>query len=618
MNYDRYNPFYGILALVILLMSVEYVIQSGLARNLLVGYQDSINDLISEIGWPVRTFFIVFYLLLSIATRGFRFLSYRKDFGIGIKVLLIACFVGTSWGLLQVETLEPLIAWYPFMFLGVFIATPFMVISLGNRQKPKDNFRISCESKKVANAYSFNFEVHGGWINVTNPFRGMLILGSNGSGKTESIACPIIKQAAEKGYCGIIYDFKYPKLTEQYYHHRQQIKSSKQNFYVVNFDHLNETHRLNPIRPDFMKHSSYAREYAHAIVSNLGTNTYGKNDFWTRSSTELLTGVFWFLSQEYPQLCSLPHAVALILSEDDEALLDVLSQHQEVKGMVASMKSALRKGASNQSAGVIGTLQLALASLNTPETFWVLSGNDFDLDLNDPENPKMLALGSNPSLKETYAPIIACIITVALKLMNQPQKHPSLLLLDEAPTVYIPKLDTIPATARANKLSTVFIAQDKSQMIKGYGKVETDSLIGNLNYQLYGRLAQLETAEYVSRLIGREDKIITNLSNSQSRNTNSGGSENIGSNYSPQERFLLKPQQVMGLNVGEFVGVSVESQIPHFRARIKKSSIDSNVSLPKMHASQNIKGNFLRIHKEAQSILAESEKYQYIPVSSTN
>jgi len=610
MIHDRYNPFYGILAVIILLMSTEYLILSGLGHQLLSGYLNIPLNLVEEIGWPVRAFFVVFYLLLSMATRGFRFLSTDKNYNVRMKIFLTGSFVASVVGLLQVNDTGNLLVWYPILFLGVFISTPFMVISLGNWKKPSDSFKINNETRKISNPYSFNFKVKGGWINVTNPFRGILVMGSNGSGKSESLAYPIIKQAVEKQYSGIIYDFKYPKLTQQYYHHFNLQNHSKGSFYIINFDHLDETHRLNPIKPELMGHSSYAREYAHAIVSNLGTNTYGRSDFWARSSTELLTGVFWFLASEAPEYCSLPHAVALILSEDDQLLLDVISQNQEVRGMVASMQSALRKGASNQSAGVIGTLQLALATLNTPEIFWVLSGNDFDLNLNDPKNPKMLCLGSNPSLKETYAPIIACILTVALKLMNQPNKHHSLMLLDEAPTVYIPKLDTIPATARANKLSTIFIAQDKSQIVKGYGKVETDSLIGNLNYQLYGRLAHLETAEYVSRLMGREDKVITNSSHNQSRSPNSGGSQSLGASFSLQERFLLKPQEVMSLQVGEFVGVTVESDTPHFRAQIDKEHIPSTKPLPKVHGNQDIQENFRKIHKEALSILEESEKYQ--------
>ena len=146
-------------------------------------------------------------------------------------------------------------------------------------------------------------------------------------------------------------------------------------------------------------------------------------------------------------------------------------------------------------------------------------------------------------------------------------------------------------------------------MIKGYGKVETDSLIGNLNYQLYGRLAHLETAEYVSRLMGREDKVITNSSQNQSRSSNSGSSQTHGSSFSLQERFLLKPQEVMGLKVGEFVGVTVESGSSHFKAQVEKEDIPVMKPLPQVHTSQQIQEKYHRIHKEAQSILAESEKY---------
>ncbi len=604
MNKDQYYPFYGILALVVLVLISEYLMFIGSLNSLLPSFlTHKTKLLLTQVGKPARIFFIVFYGLLSIATRGFRWITLKVAGRMVVMLLSTLMFIFFCYFLIGIEHWVFVDLLYPMSVLGIFISTPLVVLSCSKWRKPKDHFSIGNEKRKAANPYSFNFKAINGWINITNPFRGILVLGSNGSGKSESIAYPILKQAAFKNYSGIIYDFKFPKLTAHYYHHQKKARCSTK-LYTVNFDHLDQTHRLNPIAPDLMQHSSYAREYAHAIVSNLGTRTMERNDFWSRSSTELLTGVFWYLAQEAPSYCSLPYAVAMILSEDDKGLLEVISRNPEVRGMVASMQSALRKGASNQSAGVIGTLQLALASLNTPEIFWVMSGDDFNLHLNDPKNPKVLALGSNPSLKETYAPIIACIITVALKLMNQSNQHHSLILLDEAPTVYIPKLETIPATARANKLSTIFIAQDQSQIIKGYGKVETDSLIGNLNYQLFGRLAHLETASYVSRLMGREDKVIHNTSRSKSKSHGSGGSETVGENFSYQERFLLKPQEVMSLRVGEFVGVSVESEHPHFRAQIIKGKDHSTATLPSHHNPSDLQSNFLKIHQEAETILS--------------
>jgi type IV secretory pathway TraG/TraD family ATPase VirD4 len=189
-------------------------------------------------------------------------------------------------------------------------------------------------------------------------------------------------------------------------------------------------------------------------------------------------------------------------------LLDLLAKDYQCASMIRSILTAVENGASKQTAGMISTLQLALARINTPEICYVLSGNEFSLDFNDPANPKVFCIGTSPTLCETFSPVISRLITVALKQMNQQGKHHSFVLLDEGPTLYVPKLDQLPATARSNKVATIYMVQDFSQMKKLYGQNEADALISNLNNQFFGRVASLSTAEYVSRLFGKEDRLL--------------------------------------------------------------------------------------------------------------
>jgi type IV secretory pathway TraG/TraD family ATPase VirD4 len=442
-------------------------------------------------------------------------------------------------------------------------------------------------------------------------FRGILVIGGAGSGKSHSVAEPIMEQAAQKGFAGIIYDFKFPTLTNFAYHHNYK-EGRGVDFYVINFKDLAHTHRVNPLAPQYIPVAAYAEEYSTAIIANLMPETIGRKDFWVRSSTALLTATIWYLKRYYPQYCSIPHVVNLILSEDYHELLDLLRDDYECATIIRSIITAVDNKASDQIAGVISSLQVALAKINTQEICYVLSGDDFSLDINDPNHPKLLCIGTNPMLVESFSPLVSCICTVALKLMNQQGKRHSFVLLDEAPTIFIPKFDQIPATARSNKVATVFMAQDFSQIRKYYGQVEAQAIISNLNNQFYGRVASADTAEYVSKMIGKEDKLYHTESESNSRSSdwlnmsssNYGGSQNNSVSSSLQERSVVKVQDVFNLSVGEFIGTTVETETPNFYAKIVRK-IDSKPmkTLPIVNMAFDIELNFKKITLECRAIL---------------
>jgi type IV secretory pathway TraG/TraD family ATPase VirD4 len=272
------------------------------------------------------------------------------------------------------------------------------------------------------------------------------------------------------------------------------------------------------LHPRYIASPAYASEYALAIVNNLMPETITKPDFWTRSAQALLTATIWYLSRYYPACCTLPHVINMIVCKDYRKLLDKLKQDYQCASMIRSIITAVDMEASSQTAGMVSTLQLGLGRINTPEICYVLSGDEFSLDINDPAAPRMLCIGTSPALADTFAPVISCLVTVALKLMNSQGKHHSYVLLDEGPTLYIPKLDQLPATARSNRVATIYMAQDFSQMKKQYGQNEAEAITSNLNNQFFGRVANLHTAEYVSRLFGREDRLMRSegLSNNQS------------------------------------------------------------------------------------------------------
>lgn len=439
-------------------------------------------------------------------------------------------------------------------------------------------------------------------IHLTNPFRGVLIVGGAGAGKSKSLIEPIIGQTLAQGYAGLLYDFKFPTLARVAARAWQQAGSGL-GFYFVNFEDLTRSHRVNPLHPDTMPTQSHADEYARAILYNLKPEAIKKPDFWTDSAQSYLTALIWFLREEYPQYCTLPHVMALAFQPTADVVA-LLSTNPETRGTIASLRESVQRKAEGQTAGVVSTLQTALRKINTKEIVWVLSGDDFSLNINDPDAPKFVTLGNSPTLSSTFAPVIALLATVALKQMNQQHKAPSAVILDEAPTLFIPNFEQLPATGRSNNIATVYGAQDVSQIEDMYGRSKKDALLANLNNQFYGRVGHRETAQYVADLWGREyvqQRTEGESENSRDLETSRGRS----TSHSFTERSRVRIQDVLELNTGEFYGQLVDSDFSSFKAQVKASE---GGPLPEMVpvtlvTSQDVKQNFLRIQDEIEGLL---------------
>ena len=526
-----------------------------------------------------------------------RSITNAMKLGVTVAFLLFAYF------LLRVHV-YPLVLiriGYPVALFG-FIVAALLIPVVWNR-KQQEHFGIRNEKKRLKTRLGFNFRTKAGYINVPNPFRGIFISGAAGAGKSESLAFSIIQQAVAKGYTGLVYDFKFPVLAEQV--HLALWKSKRQDLecYLLNFCDLSRSHRLNPLKADQMPVRAYAEEYSLAILNNLLPETIRKKDFWIRSAQALLAAVIWFLKKHHPAYCTLPHAVNIILYKDYTLSLSMLASDPETAGMAMSVISAVENNAEGQIAGVIGSLQLAIARINSPEICWVLSGDDFDLDLNNPEKPKLLVLGANPTLTDAFSPLISCIITVALKQMNQPGCLPAVVVLDEAPTLYIPKLEMIPATARSNNIAMVYMAQDYSQMVDSYGKEKADVIIANLNNQFYGRVGVASSARMISEFFGREEKEMESRSTSQNhwgeRMTN-----NHTISINRQEKQVVRPQDLISLKVGEFLGTTVEGKEPCFWSRIQITKEYMQAPAIQPFASNvQVEQNFIKIRAEAEQIV---------------
>lgn len=531
---------------------------------------------------------------------------------IGAAIILyyiVSAIVGITKGILP-QTLFALITIVLTLFLIGFILYEIFggrvtqPVDMRRKAATKKTNLVIDESKVV-----FRFEtIHSDipYVNVTDPYRGNLVMGSPGSGKSASIIEQFIVQSIRKGFTGILYDYKYPDLAAVVKYAQEKYKSST-NFYTINLLNLNQSHRVNLLRPELMTVQSYADQFTTAILLNLKPESIEKSDYWTDEAKSYLSAVIWFLHEEYPQYCTLPHAVAMVL-EDTNRVIELLSTNPETRGSIASLRGAIERKADSQVSGVDSTLKTALRKINTKEIAWVFSGDEFNLNLNDPEEPKFITLANQSDLKEVFGPPLALLISVALKQMNKKGKRESIIILDEAPTVYIPGFEELPATARSNKVATVFAAQHMAQIDSSYGRQKKDTLLGILSNQFWGQSPQSETQQYVAGLFGKHE--VQQTSTSNSRNTSGPfmwlpNSRGESTTYSFQERNRVQPNDIQELNKGEFFGQLVDSDYSSYKVQFKEQKIGP---LPRIEdfrevTTEQVRANFLKIQADIQEIL---------------
>ena len=298
-----------------------------------------------------------------------------------VKLALLAVLLVSVLGFLTLPSHPPSIIRYAYpILLGINLAIIPAWLSLFTFSAISRKER--CERRKTENEYSLHIRAKGGWINVPNPFRGTLIVGSSGSGKSASIGNAYLHQFVRKGYCGVFYDFKFPTLADQVNtalhaygtHHPGS-------YYVVNFQDPTLSHRFNPLAPENIATVAHAEEYAKAIVNNLDTNTIRHKEFFSNSATAWLAALIWFFRCEHPTYCTLPHIINTALYQDYTHVISMLEANLQSADMIRSIATAIRNKADKQIAGVIASLQIMVTKINSPEIMWVLTGNDFDMNI---------------------------------------------------------------------------------------------------------------------------------------------------------------------------------------------------------------------------------------------
>jgi len=344
--------------------------------------------------------------------------------------------------------------------------------------------------------YQVNFATTKGNFKLDNIKRGASIIGSAGSGKTESVVYGFLKHFRKEGFCGIIHDYKDFELTEMAY---PLFKDSDIPFKVISFDKI--IHRVNPIAPRYLENEESVNEVSRVLIENLleqrESGMTGTTKFFNDAAEGLIGGLIWKLKTTYPKFCTLPHLIAIYQYLDTDSLIKFLETNTTSRAMADAFISG--KDSERQTAGVKSTLANALKRISTQRIFMALSSDEVPLNINSPENPCVISIVNNPKFETSYSPVIATVIHTITKQMSVRNSKPSFLLMEEAPTIRLLNMHRIPATLRSYNISTVYVMQDKIQNDMMYGDKASKAILSNLSYQFFGKVNDPDTAKYYER-----------------------------------------------------------------------------------------------------------------------
>ena len=412
------------------------------------------------------------------------------------------------------------------------------------------------DSVNIPTKYRFLGETRNGWINVINPFRGTMVLGTPGSGKSFAVINPFIRQQLKKGYTMYCYDFKFPTLSEIVYNNLRWNKASYMERYgrtprfcVINFDDPRHSHRANPIKASSLNDVTDANEIAKIVMYNLNRTWISKQgDFFVESAINFLTAAIWYLKvTQRGKYCTFPHVIEFV-NQPMENTIPLMASCEDLTNYMAPFFNAWAEKAVEQIQGQVASVQIPLSRLTSKLLYWTMSGDDFDMDINNPEDPKVLCVGNNPLKVDIYGTALSIFNGRIVRLINQQKKLKCSLIIDELPTIFMMGIDQLIATARSNKVAVLLGFQDFSQLVADYKKDSAEKIIKTIGNVFSGQVND-ETAKSLSARFGK---------NKQHKKSISINDNGVSTSISEQNDVMIPESKISQLSQGWFVGSAAD------------------------------------------------------------
>jgi len=621
----------------------EWHFTLGIINKILMNFQRT-TGLFSSILWT-KLFCVVFLTLSCLGTKG---VKEEKITWSKIWTVLFSGFVFffLNWWLLalpigKIGAASLYIFTLSIGYICLLMAGVWMSRLLKNNLMDDvfntENESFMQETRLMENEYSINLPTrfyykkkwNKGWINVVNPFRASMVLGTPGSGKSYAIVNNYIKQQIEKGFAMYIYDYKFPDLSEIAYNHllnHLDAYKVKPQFFVINFDDPRKSHRCNPINPAFMTDISDAYESAYTIMLNLNRSWIQKQgDFFVESPIILLAAIIWFLKiYENGKYCTFPHAIEF-LNRPYAQIFPILTSYDELANYLSPFMDAWEGGAQEQLQGQIASAKIPLSRMISPALYWVMTGDDFSLDINNPNEPKVLVVGNNPDRQNIYSAALGLYNSRIVKLINKKKQLKSSVIIDELPTIYFRGLDNLIATARSNKVAVCLGFQDFSQLTRDYGDKESKVIQNTVGNVFSGQVVG-ETAKTLSERFG---KVL------QQRQSMTINRNDKSTSISTQMDSLIPASKISNLTQGMFVGAvsdnfdeRIDQKIFHAEIVVDSAKVSADMKTYKPIPNitdftdkescdtlkETIEANYRKVKQEIRSLVdSEIQRIKHTP-----
>lgn len=446
-------------------------------------------------------------------------------------------------------------------------------------------------SINISYLFRYSKKINKGWVNI-NPFRGTMVIGTPGSGKSFGIINPAIRQMIAKGFCLCIYDFKFPDLAQIAYYH-YLLKKSKDSgyeydFHVINLNEVEKSKRVNPFKKEYIQTLAEAQEMAESMVSSLqkgGSSSGGGSDaFFTQSAINFLSSsIYFFATYEDGKYSDLPHILSF-MNRSYKEIFDTLFTNEEIFSLLSPFKTAYENKAFDQLEGQVGTLKIFLSRLATKESFWVFSGDEVELKITNRENPSILILASDPGTQDINSALYSSVLNRTLRLINSKHNLPGGIIADEFPTIYIHKIDNVVATARSNKVAVLLGLQEIPQLRQFYKKEVADTISAIVGNILSGSARDKNTLEWLEKLFGKIKQKSYSQSISQQGTTTS---------INEKMDFMIPAGKIATLKTGEMVGMIAQGE-ENDTEEYKTSAMNGKINLD-MKAIKEEENNYVKM-----------------------
>lgn len=529
-----------------------------------------------EIGWKLLV--TVWMLGAGFSVVVHRYLKLGFVLGLGLLVFMMSVVVWARGWALFLE--QALVLWIPLLFVHT------VLYGLVNHYK---------DGIKPSKRFEVRMKVRGRPLVLGNIRRGISVMASAGSGKTESIIYNFLKHFQKEDFSGVIHDYKDFEITEM----ACPIWEGEQiPFKIVSFGPI--YHRVNPIAPRYLPDEESVHEVSRVLLENLmehrDSDENSTSRFFKDAAEGLVSGLIWRLKTDYPHYCTLPHLMAVFQQLATKSLIKFLKGNITSRAMADAFISGI--GSERQTAGVLSTLANGFKKISTRKIFMVLSADEISLDINNEDHPSVISLVNNPQKDASLSPVIATIIHTISKQMSQRHRKPSFMLLEEASTLRLLNMHRIPATLRSYDIVSVYVLQDKIQNDMMYGEKASKAILSNLSYQCFGKVNDPDTARYYERFF--------ELVKIPTRSVSKSSGLNLERRITEGEKEVSKrrAEVFFRLKQGEFV---VFADGKDRKVQFQKPTIEKGLPKPLEISEKELEQHYLKVHREVSLIFKGSQ-----------